>query len=159
MNIAADKLGSELKILARKLPKTDMTPPPVWFWLQLPFTHPSSSPPRQRVRENGDDIPTRADCHGRHLGRSAHGHDAVWTEKISPKKPPTTNPSAQTQPASIRLICSYTIHRKQRGCLSTISENQTMLECVSFHTVEPAINPRPFVSTTPRRRMTSALKQ
>lgn len=44
----------------------------------------------------------------------------------------------------IAIMCLYTIQRKQQGCLSTISENQTMLECVSFHTVEPAINPWPL---------------
>ncbi len=44
----------------------------------------------------------------------------------------------------IVILWLYTIQRKQQGCLSTISENQTMLECVSFHTVEPAINPWPL---------------
>jgi len=34
-----------------------------------------------------------------------------------------------------------------------------MPECVSFHTVEPAIKPAAFVRAAPSRRMTSALEQ
>lgn len=42
------------------------------------------------------------------------------------------------------LVWSRTVQRKQRGCVPAISENQTTLERVSFHTVEPAINPWPL---------------
>lgn len=77
------------------------------------------------------------------------GHPRAWSglNKIQGKniKKQTSIPQFRCkQTCLIVVICLYTIQRKQQGCLPTISENQTMLECVSFHTVEPAINPWPL---------------
>lgn len=73
-----------------------------WFWLLLPFTLPllfSFFLPdaRQRVRENGDDIPTRVNCHARHFGWGARGRD--W--KNPHRKKIKIKPHIKTKPTSL----------------------------------------------------------
>lgn len=83
--ILQKKLTTELKHwfdLGEKVQKKDhMTPTPVWFCPSpTPLFFQAVSDARQHVRENGDDIPTRANCHARHLDWGARRHEVVWKE-------------------------------------------------------------------------------
>lgn len=97
--------------------------------------------PVNMSEKTGMTSPTRENCHAQHLGWRTRGH---WTKNKTKVKQTAILQLWCKPTCLIAIMCLYTIQRKQQGCLSTISENQTMLECVSFHTVEPAINPWPL---------------
>lgn len=105
----------------------------------------TASDAHQHVSESRDDIPTRENCQSRRLGRSMEWFKPnTWIHYNKKREGKKKNVQLKCKHCLIEIIWLCTIQRKQQGCLSTISENQTMLDCVSFHTVEPAINPWPL---------------
>ena len=137
--------------------KCHMTPTPADFW--LPFTFFSSSLPLKPVNvseKNGADIPARANCHAWHLGWGAHWGIFVVLMK---------NVYLKTSTLRRKLTCLMALIWSKSSLTETagmpayyLRESNNVEVCFLSHSWA-GNKPLAFVSTTPSRRMTSALKQ